>query len=95
MPNIQEHFTFQNEIAELRGKIGFQAYNAAGENVGIVFPCDNANSPAYGACELLFHEAHRARYGDGQIIRSHGGKISWATLESRLHSNGTCSFFID
>lgn len=95
MQKIHEHFIFKNEIAEYRGKIGFQAYNTAGENVGIVFPCDNEASPTYGACELRFYEAHHTRYGEGQIVRSHGGKIQWAKLEELLETSGSCQFFID
>ena len=43
--HFQEEFTFTMQKAFYRGKIGFQAYNSKGENVGLVFMCDDKRIP--------------------------------------------------
>ena len=92
---FHEHFTFKNEIAECRGKIGFQAYNSAGENVGIVFMEDAKNTPAFEHCTLCMYPAYYNRYGEWHRIRSHGGRIKWNKMEELMETIGHYQLFID
>ena len=77
---FQEEFTFTMQKAFYRGKIGFQAYNSKGENVGLVFMCDDKRTPAYEHCELCMYPAYYNQYGEWHRIQSHGGRIKWDKL---------------
>lgn len=92
---FNEVFTFTNELAELRGKIGYLAYNANGENVGVVFEDDNQHTTAFGYCTLCLYPAYHNRYGEWHRIRSHGGKIKWSKLCEILSCKDKCTYFID
>ena len=92
---FSEVFTFTNELAELRGKIGYLAYNANGENVGIVFEEDNQHTPAFECCTLCMYPTYYNRYGEWHRIRSHGGRIKWNKLCEILSCKEKCTYFID
>ena len=92
---FQEEFTFTNQRVSYRGKEGFQAYNMQGENVGIVFMCDDKRTPAYEHCELCIYEDYHTRYGEWHRITSHGGRIKWSKLCEILQQKTNHKIFID
>ena len=91
----QEDFTFTNARGYHRGKQGFQAFNSNGENVGIVFMCDDKRILAYEHCELCIYSPFHERYGEWHIIKSHGGRIKWNKLCEILSQKSTLTLFID
>ena len=93
--NFQEEFTFTNQRAFYRGKEGFQAYNMKGENVGLVFMCDDKRTPAYEHCELCMYPAYYNQYGEWHRITSHGGRIKWSKLCEILKQKTKHKVFID
>ena len=93
--HFQEEFTFTMQKAFYRGKIGFQAYNTKGENVGLVFMCDDKRTPAYEHCELCMYPAYYNQYGEWHRITSHGGRIKWSKLCEILKQKTKHKVFID
>ena len=92
---IQEDFTFINELAFYRGKVGFQVYNSKGENIGLVFMCEDARSSAYKHCELCMYEKYQKRYGSWYRIQSHGKRIRWTTIVAILQNVDKYHIYID
>ena len=92
---FQEEFTFINQTAFYRGKVGFQAYNSKGENVGLVFMCEDKRTPAYEHCELCMYPAYYNQYGEWHRIISHGGRIKWCKLCEILKQKTKYKVFID
>jgi len=92
---FQEEFTFTSQKARYRGKSGFQAYNSKGENVGLVFMCDDKRTPAYEHCELCMYPAYYNQYGEWHRITSHGGRIKWCKLCEILKQKEKHKVFID
>lgn len=92
---FQEEFTFKNQKGFYRGKLGFQAYNSKGYNVGIVFMCDDPRTPAFEHCELCIYAKYHTQYGEWHRIQSNGGRIKWTKLCEILKQNSKCTVFID
>ena len=92
---FQEEFTFTNEKIFYRGKVGFKAYNSKGQNVGLVFMCDDKRTPAYEHCELCMYPAYYNQYGEWHRITSHSGRIKWSKLCEILKQNTKYKVFID
>lgn len=90
-----EEFTFTNERTHYRKKNGFRAYNSKGENVGLVFSCDDKRLSAYEHCELCIYSAYHERYGEWHIIKSYGERIKWDKLCEILKTKENYKLFID
>ena len=95
MACYSEEFTFTKEKNYYRGKNGFEAYNAKGENVGLVYMCDSMKTSSYGHCELCIYPAYHNRYGEWHIIYSNGGRIKWERLCEILEKKPQYKVFID
>ncbi len=93
--NYQEQFIFLNKKGFYRGKYGFLAYNSEGENIGIVYMCDDVDSPSYGHCELCNYKDYHNRYGQWHIIFSNGQRIQWTKLCEILENKAKHKVFID
>ena len=90
-----ENFTINNVQKSLRGKRGFQAINNKGQEIGIVFMCDDKRIANYGNCELCMHENFFTEYGQWHRFTTNGQKIKWDDLVQRLNIEGCIKLFIE
>ena len=90
-----ENFTINNAQKVFRGKRGFQAINSKGQEVGIVFMCDDKRIANYGNCELCIYEKFFNQYGQWHRFTVNGQKIKWNDLVQRLNLEGGISLFIE
>lgn len=92
---IAEKFTFKNEKVFYRGKNGFQAYNEKGENVGLVYMCDDKRWAAYGKCQLCIYGEYQKEYGQWRIVKSHGAFFDWVELCNYFTSKESVVMYLD
>jgi len=77
----------RSERGSYRGKIGFQAYNYKGQNIGLIFMTDDPRTPAYENIELCVYAQYKSQYGEWKRIKSRGGRIKWSYFCQLMERN--------
>ncbi len=76
-------------------KNGYTIKNEQGKPLGLVFMSDDKRTARYGDCEILFFKEHEKEYGSWRVIKMHGERFPFATLEKILSAKECHTFVID
>ena len=94
-PIYNDDFTFTDEKDKIDGIIGYKAYNASKENIGIIFMDNDKRLNSYQCCSLHIYPSFRSRYGSWHIIKHNGRYVKWVDFCNQLQVNGKVTIHID